>query len=361
MPPKKIDKPWKRPTVPLAEAETRCGYLLPDVRKSLRDAIDRRDRRAAYRWAAELVVTPAAVGSLWAAFWMAWSILQTGPTIPILLRQAWDTIADAAHQLDGDWTAFRNEPEVRGLVAELVTRLLDQPRQSPIVWPTREITLYDVAAMTAHGSIYAMPLSADSHAVLSVWQRNDDAVELRLMAGRFLTALESGDLRTGLSAVSWTFQNTLKCAERGPAALTAKTRASPVWFWLEIGGSWLRSRSVHPGWITMHTSVVASFREHYKRWTPLDRMRVLLAWVLQLRSSMKAVDWTAPPIHLHSDEVDLPYKEIAAELADPETVLRGTIKKEREESNKSKTIAKMEEADAMIMTAMGIHEPKSSD
>ena len=54
--------------MPPSAIDTLCGYAIVDVRKSLVEAIDRRDRRAAHRWAAELVATPAAVGSLWAAF-----------------------------------------------------------------------------------------------------------------------------------------------------------------------------------------------------------------------------------------------------------------------------------------------------
>jgi hypothetical protein len=51
--------------------KTICGYELTDVRKSLRGAIGRRDRRVAQRWAAELVATPGAIGSLWAALWLS--------------------------------------------------------------------------------------------------------------------------------------------------------------------------------------------------------------------------------------------------------------------------------------------------
>lgn len=118
----------------MPEPDTICGYALADVRKSLREAIDHRDRRAAHRWAAELVVTPGAVGSLWASYWLAWAAAQgagsASPTIPILLKQTWSSITNAAHDL-GDWAAFRNEPEIRACVAETTTRLLDQSRQTP--------------------------------------------------------------------------------------------------------------------------------------------------------------------------------------------------------------------------------------
>ena len=302
---------------------TQCGYLVSDVRKSLRDAIDRRDRRAAHRWAAEFVVTPAAVGSLWASYWMSWSMIQGDPVLPILLQQSWESISDAAHRLEGDWTAFRNEPAVRNLVTEITTRFLDHPIQTLIVWPTREITLFDVAAMRSPTSI--IPSAADSAAVLDVWQRNEDSMELRIMAGRFISAIESGDIRMGLSVVAWTMmsdtqqgiQFPLKYAERGPATLSAKTRASPIWFWLEIGGNWLRnSGTIHQGWIIMHNAIVSAFRIHYKRWTMVDKMRIVLAWILQLRASTvkpQTIQWAASPITI--GEGDVPYKEIAAELA----------------------------------------------
>ena len=78
----------------MPDPDTITGYALGDVRRSLRDAIDRGDIRAAARWTAELVATPAAVGSLWASYWVAWAAAAGGasPTLPILLRQNWEDI-----------------------------------------------------------------------------------------------------------------------------------------------------------------------------------------------------------------------------------------------------------------------------
>lgn len=351
----------------MPEPDTICGYGLADVRKSLREAIDYRDRRAAQRWAAELVATPGAVGSLWAAFWMTWAAAQgagsASPTLPILLKQTWASITDAAHELQ-DWTAFRNEPDIRACVAEMTTRLLDQPRQTPVVWPSREIILYDVGTMRS----ISPPIATDGPIVLSVWQRNSDSMELRMMGGRFLTSLESGDLRGALSAVAWTFlpsaqqtlQQPFKCAERGPAALPTKARASPLWFWLELGQAFLRSRGGHRGWPTMHAAIAEAFRNNYKRWTAADRMRLLLAWILQLRASLlpqKEELWVAPSVNQQLVDIDLPYKEIAAELADPNAAITKTPEaKPKEISQKSRSEAKMAEADAAIMAALGITE-----
>ena len=357
----------------MPEPDTICGYNLADIRKSLREAIDHRDRRASHRWAAEMVATPGAVGSLWASYWLAWATAQgagsASPTLPILLKQSWGTIADAAHELQ-DWTAFRNESQVRALVAETTSRLLDQPRQTPVVWPTKEITLYDVGNMRSTQP----PVATDGPVVLTAWKRNEDAMEVRMMAGRFLTSLETGDLRGALSAIAWTLMppaqqglpQPLKCAERGPAALTAKIRASPLWFWLELGGHWLRSRQgIHRGWPTMHAAIADAFRQNYKRWTPVDRMRLLLAWVLQLRASLlpqPAELWTANPVQQQLAEIDLPYKEIAAELANPNSVLLKPDQKivQKEVSQKSKSESKMAEADAAIMAAMGLTEDEAT-
>jgi len=341
---------------------------LTDVRKSLCEAIDHRDRRASHRWAAELVATPGAVGSLWASYWLAWAAAQgagsASPTLPILLKQTWASITDAAHELGGDWAAFRNEPEIRACVAETTTRLLDQPRQTPVVWPTKEITLYDVGTMRST----APPVATDGPVVLAVWQRNEDAMEIRMMGGRFLTSLETGDLRGALSAVAWTMMTQvqqglpqpLKCAERGPSALPAKARASPLWFWLDLGRAFFRERltsGMHRGWPTMHTAVTDAFRNNYKRWTPAERMRLLLAWILQVRASMLPQPeslWTAQSVQQQLADIDLPYKEIAAELADPNSVILKTPVQKKEVSQKSRSEAKMAEADAAVMASLGI-------
>jgi len=342
-----------------ADTDTICGYKLSDVRKSLREAIDLRNRRAAHRWAAELVVTPGAVGSLWAAYWLAWASspgVTPSPTIPILLRQTWIAISDAAHQLQ-DWKAFRNATDVRRCVAEMTTRLLDTPRQTTVVWPTREIILHDVGTMRAAPP----PAAADSPVVLETWDRLEDSLEVRIMAGRFLAAIESGDLRISLSAVAWTFLPAslqtvpMKYAGRGPGSLPPKARASPLWFWLEIGGRFLKSRQGHRGWPTMHAAVQEAFQQHYKRWTAAERMRLLLAWILQIRASFvpqSADMWTAHPIHLEEADLDLPYKEIAAELANPNTVLM----KQKAEKKASTSEEKMEIGDAAILASLGLTE-----
>lgn len=356
----------------MTEQTTMCGYILADVRKSLREAIDHRNRRAAQRWTAELVATPGAVGSLWASYWLAWAVSQgagsASPTLPILLKQTWASITTAAHELDGDWTAFRNEPDVRACASEMTTRLLDQPRQTPVVWPSKEITLYDVGTMRSTDP----PVASDGPVVLRIWRRDEDAMDMRLLAGHWITALEVGDIRRALAAIAWTLMPTtqqglvqpLKCAQRGPDTLPPKTRTSPLWFWLELGRAFLANQQgIHRGWPTMHAAITEAFRIHYKRWTAPERMRLLLAWNLQIRAALAPQPpeiWTANPLQQTLDVIDLPYKEIAAELADPNTAIlrdpEDKSNKTKEVSQKSRSEAKLAEADAAILAALGLTE-----
>ena len=115
----------------------------------------------------------------------------------------------------------------------------------------------------------------------------------------------------------------------------------------------------------MHAAIADSFRSNYKRWTAADRMRVLLAWILQIRASMTPQPsdlWTALPIDLTVAEVDLPYKEVAAELANPLTAIQKPApskKKDDEDSKKvltERSITKMATADAAIYAALGLTE-----
>ena len=360
----------------MPDPTTICGYGLSDVRKTLRDAIDRRDHRAARRWTAELVATPGAVGSLWASYWLAWAQAQgagsSSPTHPILLRQSWASISVKAqeHVTIGDgWPGFRNDPNVRATAAESTQRLLAQSRQTPVVWPTKEVTIYDVGNMRNA----APPPAADGSAVMRVWQRDDDSMDLRIMAGRFLDSIQRGDLRGALSVVAWTLLPTaqqglalpLKCAERGPAALPPKQRSSPIWFWLEIGRAAIITRQdLHRGWNTFHAAVAEAFRLHFKRWTVADRMRVLLAWILQIHATYQTQPdslWTVDGIQQTLQEIDLPYKELAAELADPNAaVIRNDRAPDSEGDSKKATVAKvesrMQEADAAVLAAMGLTE-----
>ena len=344
---------------------TLCGYTISDIRKSLREAIDHRDRRTAFRWTAELVATPGAVGSLWATYWLAWAAAQGGPTVPILLKQSWAAITTKAHE-HSDWIAFRNDEKVRWSTAETTTRLLDQPSQSPVIWPAREIILYDVGTMRS-----SVPSATDGPLVLEVWRRDEDPMEIRLMAGHFLTFLESGDLRRALSAVAWSLMTNaqqglpapLKYGSRGPPSLPPKARTSPIWFWLDLGRVFLQKAS-HRGWPTMHSAISEAFYVHYTRWTASERMRILLAWILQLRASMVPQPeslWIADPVPLKLMDIDISYKEIAAEIADPNSVVNQTSQKEKEGEKKkkestplSRSEAKLAESDAAVLAMMGI-------
>ena len=109
----------------------------------------------------------------------------------------------------------------------------------------------------------------------------------------------------------------------------------------------------------MHNAVDEAFRVHYKRWSTVERMRILLAWTLQIRASMTQQPdsiWKAEPLNQSVEVIDLPYKEIAAELADPDAVLRQkqTKEKQEEQTNKTRSEAKMAEADAAVMAALGL-------
>lgn len=357
---------------PANKPTTLCGYELADVRRSFRDAINRGDRPAAYRWTAELVATPAAVGSLWTSYWLAWAAVAGGPspTMPILLQQGWDAMVGYAHKHSGLWREFRNDPDVRAQAADTTTRLLELPHQTPVVWPNKELVSYDVAAMREK----PIPAQADGPVVMAVWQRGEDSIELRHMAGRFLVALESGVLRPALSAILWSLMpansasGEVKVAERGPAALTAKQRASPIWFWLEIGRVLLNSRvpaGLHRGWPTAHKAIHEAFRTHWRRWTAADRLHVLLAWVLQLRAAVQREPhpealWVARPFSLTLAEIDRPYQEIAMELEHPDAMLYKNDRDPVPDAVDSKKAAaermeaKLAEADAKIMAMMGL-------
>jgi len=370
-------------------ATSRCGYELSDVRKTLSTAIERRDMRTAQRWTAELMTTDAAVGSLWAALWIAWATAQgagdPNPVIPILLQQSWqrmlvavETAALDAQSQTEFWASFRNNIDNRREAYELTARLVNQARQTPVIWPSKELVIYDVSCMRDS----PIPADADSSVVLSVWERDAESMELRLMAGRWLAALRSGELRAALSAVAWTLMppvtqasssgHQLKISERGPGALPAKARQSAIWFWLALGKSVLTSiRDLHRGWLTLHNAITDAFGQHWKRWTAADRMRILLAWILQIRAALHktSVLWEAPALNILSADLDLPYKEVASELqADTMQGIKLSKKdakvakatKESKETKESKTThqknieARLAEADSAIFAALGI-------
>ena len=124
----------------------------------------------------------------------------------------------------------------------------------------------------------------------------------------------------------------------------------------------------------MHAALSEAFKSNYKRWTASDRMRILLAWILQLRASLLPQPdsiWSVPAIKQNITTIDLPYKEVAAELVNPSTILMGDNREKVKGKDKDKdkvkvkvkagdssadmrTEAKMAEADAAIMASLGI-------
>lgn len=345
---------------------TICGYDLGEVRKSLREAIGRRDRRAANRWAAELVVTPGAIGSLWASYWLACEASADGnPTLPILFGQTWTTLVAKAQSCSADWTQFRNDEGVRRSVAELTCRLLDYPRQSVPSLPAKEVALYDVSTVLEKVS----PASADSPVVLGVWSRNHDSMELRQLAGHWIDAIQKGEMRIALSILVWSLLATtkVKCGARGPQKVPATAKSSPMWYWFSLGASLLKAGNAHPGWLTFHDMTVEAMTDHYRRWSPTERLKILAFWTFNLRASLSSKEsWSIQPVTLTTEEIDLPYKEIAAELAGKQGPASNThaptsntqpkprTPKDEKASKESKLSQKIKDADDTIMAMLGI-------
>ena len=345
---------------------TICGYDLGEVRKSLREAIGRRDRRAANRWAAELVVTPGAIGSLWASYWLACEASADGnPTLPILFGQTWTTLVSKAQSCATDWAHFRNDEGVRRSIAELTCRLLDYPRQSVPSLPGKEVALYDVSTVLEKVS----PASADSPVVLGVWSRNHDSMELRQLAGHWIDAIQKGEMRIALSILVWSLLATtkVKCGPRGPGPspqkIPATAKSSPMWYWFSLGASLLKSTNAHPGWLTFHDMTVEAMTDHYRRWSPTERLKILAFWTFNLRASLSSKEsWSIQPVTLTTEEIDLPYKEIAAELAGKnslnqqvtQTQTQKQTPKDEKASKESKLSQKMKDADDTILAMLGI-------
>lgn len=362
--------------------KTLCGYELADIRRSFRDAVDIGRRDAAYRWTAEMVATPGAVGSLWASYWLAWASVAGGPSpcIPLLLHQGWGTVVSLIQKKNQDWREFRNDAEARSLAADLTTRLLDLPHQTPLALPSREQIRFDISNMKT----LPIPDVTEGPIVNSVWKRSEEPTELRIIAGHFLAALERGEVRMALSAIMWSLSNNKRITnddneneneteneyqlttKRGPLSLSPKQQASPIWFWLELGRAYVNQcvmrSGVHRGWATTVRAIQDAFEIHWRRWTATDRMKLLLAWVLQIRAaagkeSHDSSIWIAKPFQLTLDEIDRPYREIQYELQHPDAIhyihdedpkIPAALAKKQQEE------ARLAEADAKIMALMGI-------
>jgi hypothetical protein len=82
--------------------------------------------------------------------------------------------------------------------------------------------------------------------------------------------------------------------------------------------------------------------------------------VLQLRTCFAgtAIEWAATPVDQRTEEIDLPYKEVAAELAGSDAGIRPPQQLEPQSKNNtlSKSEAKMAAADAALAAMLGIDD-----
>jgi uncharacterized membrane protein YcgQ (UPF0703/DUF1980 family) len=108
---------------------------------------------------------------------------------------------------------------------------------------------------------------------------------------------------------------------------------------------------------------VEAMTDHYRRWSPTERLKILAFWTFNLRASLSSKEsWSIQPVTLTTEEIDLPYKEIAAELAGKnslnqqvtQTQTQKQTPKDEKASKESKLSQKMKDADDTILAMLGI-------
>jgi hypothetical protein len=138
-----------------------------------------------------------------------------------------------------------------------------------------------------------------------------------------------------------------------------------MWYWFSLGASLLKSTNAHPGWLTFHDMTVEAMTDHYRRWSPTERLKILAFWTFNLRASLSSKEsWSIQPVTLTTEEIDLPYKEIAAELAGKNSLNQQVTQtqkqtqmqtpKDEKASKESKLSQKMKDADDTILAMLGI-------
>ena len=98
--------------------------------------------------------------------------------------------------------------------------------------------------------------------------------------------------------------------------------------------------------------------DHYKRWNPTERLRIMLFWTMQIKSCFNSKEtWSIKPVELSVAEIDLPYKEIANEILSPKQELVQYVVNEKvneKESKQNKLAQQMKDADEQILALLGV-------
>ena len=108
----------------------------------------------------------------------------------------------------------------------------------------------------------------------------------------------------------------------------------------------------------MHDVTVEAMTDHYKRWSSVDRLRIMLFWTMQIKAALTSKEtWSIKPVEITVAEIDLPYKEIANEIHSP---VAHTVKQPEKsipadpESKKTKLSEQMKKADEQILAMLGV-------
>ena len=135
-----------------------------------------------------------------------------------------------------------------------------------------------------------------------------------------------------------------------------------MWFWFSLGSSFLKAANAHPGWLTFHDMTVEAMTDHYRRWSPTERLKILAFWTLNLRACLSSKEtWSIKAVPLTTEEIDLPYKEIATELAGKHSGLNQQVSKAQAQNPKDekalkelKLSQKMKDADDTVLAMLGV-------
>jgi len=107
----------------------------------------------------------------------------------------------------------------------------------------------------------------------------------------------------------------------------------------------------------MHDVTVEAMNDQYKRFSSVDRLRIMLFWTMQIKASLTSKEtWSIKPVEISVGEIDLPYKEIVNEILSPThvPVTKKVADPETKESKKSKLDQQMKEADDQVLAMLGI-------
>lgn len=219
--------------------KTLCGYAWTDIYSALTRSIGNGEMNRAQRWAAELLCSETGISRLEAVLLAIWAehVGSALATWPGIWHAAVATLRNGWIKAGGDNKTFRNNSNIRNLIAECVGYLVVSPKKPRPALPKSTDVFKEAEAVRT--KLHSGGASVDQVSTRRIWDSSEDAPTMRTLGNELEAAIRTAQTSRALFWLVWIMtldsQKTRPAVkERAPSNIQGKTRKSLAFFVLAL-------------------------------------------------------------------------------------------------------------------------------